>query len=103
MMSHFSIHHWKRWLPVVVLLMILAQLASAAHWHQDEEPWIDCSLCLQSSAADDNHSAPQSTYEDGRHRVSAPQTIISQQPTRLSLSAAIRAPPAASIVKTISP
>ncbi len=101
-MSHFSIHLWKRWLPVVVLLMILAQLASAAHWHQDEEPWVDCSLCLQSSTADDNHTATGSAFPHQLYCTQTAPAIVTQCLSILRTAAAIRAPPVTSIVKTLS-
>jgi len=92
-MSQFSTHHWKRWLPIVVLLMILAQLATAAHWHQGEEHWVDCSLCLHASAADDNHSPANSIAESQDHSAQPHHTLASQQPLQLSTAATIRAPP----------
>lgn len=46
----------KRWLPLLVLLVVLAQLATLAHQHQDEHRLADCGLCLQHATLKTLHS-----------------------------------------------
>lgn len=53
MHTHSPIHLWKRWLPALVLLMVLAQLASSAHWHWGEHSAAECGLFSQQTHTDD--------------------------------------------------
>jgi hypothetical protein len=56
MLSIPFIHTSKRWLPLLVLLVVLAQLATVAHQHQDEHRLADCGLCLQHTTLKTLHS-----------------------------------------------
>ncbi|MGH1374213.1 MAG: hypothetical protein ACRBBW_19385 [Cellvibrionaceae bacterium] len=53
MHNTLPIHCWKRWLPAVVLLVTLAQLATAAHWHWGEHSSAECGLFSQQNHTDD--------------------------------------------------
>lgn len=46
----------RRWLPLLVLLVALAQLATAAHQHEDEHRLVDCVPCLQHAGLKYLHS-----------------------------------------------
>lgn len=49
MLSTHTIQSTKRWLPLLLLLMVLAQLVTNAHEHRDEHSVTDCTLCLHHS------------------------------------------------------
>jgi len=93
MHTHSPIHIWKRWLPALVLLMVLAQLASSAHWHWGEHSAADCGLFSQQTHTDDAINA--NTLMVGPKTL--PIKIAAVLPAFLRLdttrSISIRAPP----------
>lgn len=94
MSSSTLIRYSRRWLPLLILLLALAQLATATHQHADEQRIVDCGLCLQHSGLKHLHggySLPQLPVITGFHPAPTPM------PTGLALpvygTKAIRAPP----------
>ncbi len=84
---------FKRWLPLMVLLVVLAQLSMAAHWHPDNHSVVDCGLCLQQGG----NTAALSSHQLSFASPESPLPLIEEEPARpisaYPYSAPIRAPP----------
>jgi len=96
MYTHSLTHTWKRWLPALVLLMVLAQLASSAHWHWGEHSVDDCGLFSQQNHTDDVIGTNALTVHLNTNPVEITTLLpefLSQQSIRLI---SIRAPPSLS-------
>lgn len=88
---------WIRWLPALALLMVLAQVSVASHWHIDDDSPLECSLCLQHSSADEllsnapyEHIAVQANCSCGDITPVTPSVTV-------SYTTPIRAPPSRSL------
>ncbi|WP_439136084.1 hypothetical protein [Pseudomaricurvus sp.] len=91
-----TIQSARRWLPLLLLLLALAQLATVAHQHLDDHNVADCTLCLHHTnltALSGSHALPGLPEQVAFAPVDLDTTRATQAPFR---SSAIRAPPAGS-------
>ncbi len=89
-LSRSQFRTWKRWLPLALLLVLLAQLSAATHAHPDSShSLVDCSLCLQQHGHLDGHSGPVLP--------TLPTTVAGAILTALPVVPALRALPAPAI------
>lgn len=88
----------RRWLPLLVLLVALAQLSTAAHQHEDEHRLADCMLCLQHAGLKDLHGGYNLPHHPAITGVlPAPLGVHTDVTLPLFTTQAIRAPPVPSL------
>lgn len=93
----------RRWLPLLVLLVALAQLATASHQHEGESHRLaDCGLCLQHAGLKHLHSGyslPQIPAVSGFLPALSPAATDIALP--MLVTRAIRAPPVPALLFVI--
>lgn len=102
MLSTDTIQFTKRWLPLLLLLVVLAQLVTNAHEHRDEHSVTDCTLCLHHSHFNALH---------GSHALPGLPVLVAIAPTTpinthhtpdFFRFSAIRAPPVISLASLLA-
>lgn len=96
MLPTHTIQSARRWLPLLILLVALAQLATVAHQHLDDHSVADCTLCLHHTsltALPGSHVLPGVPEQVAFAPADLDTTRAIQTPFRAK---AIRAPPASS-------
>ncbi|NIB39657.1 hypothetical protein HBA55_08675 [Pseudomaricurvus alkylphenolicus] len=88
-----------RWVPLLVLLVALAQLSTATHWHLDDHSVVDCSLCLQQATEGDVMVAPAAGLTDIALTGPSTPAVHNGFGADLTASFSIRAPPALLLVQ----
>ncbi|GAB3112745.1 hypothetical protein GCM10027217_42180 [Pseudomaricurvus hydrocarbonicus] len=97
MYSRAHIPALKRWLPLLVMLVVLAQLASAGHWHEDNRSVVDCSLCLHHSGSHALHTGHSIPSLPAMAAVAPAPITVSVSPSTPCLPVSIRGPPTLSL------